>query len=239
MDRAISEHEPSPLHMGCFVRPMRMEDIPQTSAVERACFPAGWIATPFKKELRNRSAIYLVACEASDPKKATAEAHAFDAPSVEEPPKAGLQKLVEGIRGVFGQPEPPPEVQRQKIVGFVGVWFMVDEAHITVIGVRDEYRRHGIGELLLLAAAEGAMQRGAHVLTLEVRISNQAAQGLYKKYGFQAVGTRKGYYTDNREDAVIMTTDSIGSPTYKTLFEGLSQEHAAHWGASVRHIGGG
>jgi len=235
MDRAISTYGSPAPPMGFFVRPMRMEDIPQTSAVERACFPAGWIATPFKKELKNRSAVYLVACEAADPKNALAEAHAFDhAPAPEEPAKGGLLQLV---KGVFSQPEPPPEDQRQKIVGFVGVWFMVDEAHITVIGVRDEHRRHGIGELLLLAALEVSFQRGAHVMTLEVRVSNQAAQGLYKKYGYQAAGVRKGYYTDNKEDALIMTTEAIGSSAYRARYEQLAQEHAQRWGASVRWVG--
>jgi ribosomal-protein-alanine N-acetyltransferase len=236
MDRAISTYG-SAAPMGFFIRPMRMEDIPQTSAVERACFPAGWIATPFKRELKNRSAVYLVACEAANPKNALTEAHAFDTAPPEDPPKAGLQRLVEGMKGVFSQPEPPPEVQWQHIVGFVGVWFMVDEAHITVIGVRDEYRRHGVGELLLLAATEASFQREAAVMTLEVRISNQAAQGLYTKYGYHKAGVRKGYYTDNKEDALIMTTEAIGSPAYRALHARLAQEHAARWGASVRHIG--
>jgi ribosomal-protein-alanine N-acetyltransferase len=74
------------------------------------------------------------------------------------------------------------------------------------------------------------------VATLEVRMSNQAAQKLYEKYGFKPAGVRKGYYTDNREDALIMTTSPINTPEYAALLETLRRDHAARWGASVRLV---
>ena len=78
------------------------------------------------------------------------------------------------------------------------------------------------------------MERGADVLTLEVRVSNQLAQNLYKKYGFTIKGLRKAYYTDNREDAYIMTTGSIRDPSYGKAFAELVELHGARWGRSER-----
>lgn len=93
------------------------------------------------------------------------------------------------------------------VVGYAGLWFIVDEAHLTSIAVRDEHRRRGIGERLLRASLELALERQATMMTLEVRASNQAAQALYQKYGFRKVGLRRGYYSDNHEDAWLMTVD--------------------------------
>jgi ribosomal-protein-alanine N-acetyltransferase len=93
------------------------------------------------------------------------------------------------------------------IVGYAGLWFIVDEAHLTSIAVREEQRRRGIGEQLLKASLQLAAARQAAMMTLEVRASNQAAQALYEKYGFKTVGVRRGYYTDNHEDAYLMTVD--------------------------------
>jgi ribosomal-protein-alanine N-acetyltransferase len=115
--------------------------------------------------------------------------------------------------------------------GFLGLWFMVDEGHIVTVAVRQSRRRHGIGELLLLAAFDLAESKGLHVLTLECRVSNTAAQALYEKYGFERVGIRKRYYTDNNEDAVIMTTPSTEDPTYAARIEDLRRRHAERWGA--------
>ncbi|MCD8511841.1 MAG: ribosomal protein S18-alanine N-acetyltransferase [Bacillus sp. (in: Bacteria)] len=92
----------------------------------------------------------------------------------------------------------------ERIVGYNGVWVIIDEAHITNIAVHSDFRRQGIGELLLEGAIKLAKELGAKKLTLEVRVSNYAAQSMYKKKGFQNGGIRKNYYTDNQEDAQIM-----------------------------------
>jgi ribosomal-protein-alanine N-acetyltransferase len=91
------------------------------------------------------------------------------------------------------------------VLGYAGLWFIVDEAHLTSIAVREEQRRRGIGERLLKACLELALERQATMMTLEVRASNRAAQALYEKYGFKTVGVRRGYYSDNHEDAYLMT----------------------------------
>ncbi len=95
------------------------------------------------------------------------------------------------------------------IVAYGGMWLMVDEAHITTFAVHPAWRRQRIGERLLLAFLDLAMVRQAHEATLEVRLSNLAARRLYEKYGFRPVGLRPRYYSDDNEDALIMTTEPL------------------------------
>ena len=91
-----------------------------------------------------------------------------------------------------------------KVVGYAGMWKVCDEGHITNIAVHPEYRGNGIGSLLLEYLIKLAQAEGVASMTLEVRRSNFAAQALYNKYGFKVSGLRKGYYSDNGEDAIIM-----------------------------------
>ena len=129
-----------------------------------------------------------------------------------------------GARRPLGAgPEGLSQAAGQRILGFVGLWFMAGEAHITAIAVDERSRGKSIGELLLMSSIDLAMQKGADVVTLEARVSNHVAQSLYEKYLFEKVGIRKGYYTDNREDAVIMTTRPIHSPAYQEHLQDLRE----------------
>ena len=103
-----------------------------------------------------------------------------------------------------------------RIVAYGGMWLMVDEAHITTFAVHPAWRRQRIGERLLLAFLDLARDRHAREATLEVRLSNLAARRLYEKYGFRPVGLRPRYYSDNNEDALIMTTESFGDPSLES-----------------------
>lgn len=96
------------------------------------------------------------------------------------------------------------ETEDGDIVGYVGLWLIVDEAQITNIAVHPKYRGHKIGEKLFGFAMQYAIGEGAGLLSLEVRVSNTVAQNLYRKFGLIEGGIRKGYYTDNGEDAVVM-----------------------------------
>jgi ribosomal-protein-alanine N-acetyltransferase len=96
-----------------------------------------------------------------------------------------------------------------QILGFIGFWMLVDEAHISTIAVDPDHRRRGIGELLLLGAMQAAIPLGATMMTLEVRESNFSAINLYTKQGFQIVGRRRQYYRNNQEDAILMTLDNL------------------------------
>jgi [ribosomal protein S18]-alanine N-acetyltransferase len=102
-----------------------------------------------------------------------------------------------------------------ELVGYGGMWTMVDEAHITTFAVHPGRRRRGIGERLLLALLDVAIARRANEATLEVRLSNLAARRLYEKYGFRPVGLRPRYYTDDQEDALIMTTEPLGERRFR------------------------
>ncbi|MFB6468469.1 ribosomal protein S18-alanine N-acetyltransferase [Cytobacillus sp. Hz8] len=92
----------------------------------------------------------------------------------------------------------------EQIVGYCGMWLVVDEAHITNVAVLPEYRGQKIGEALMRKTMEFASAHGAVTMTLEVRVSNMIAQSLYRKLGFMDGAIRKSYYTDNHEDALVM-----------------------------------
>jgi ribosomal-protein-alanine N-acetyltransferase len=103
-------------------------------------------------------------------------------------------------------------------VAYAGIWLMVDEAHITTFAVLPEWRRRGIGGRLMHAVMDLAVRMDARVATLEVRLSNMPARRLYQQFGFKPVGVRPRYYSDNGEDALIMTTDRLVSePMHKRL----------------------
>ncbi|ATW25569.1 ribosomal protein S18-alanine N-acetyltransferase [Candidatus Formimonas warabiya] len=96
-----------------------------------------------------------------------------------------------------------------KLIGYGGMWVIIDEAHITNIAVHPYYRGKRVGEAVIFHLMAQAMAKGAYKMTLEVRPSNISAQKLYLRLGFNAVGRRKGYYTDTKEDAIIMWKDLI------------------------------
>ncbi|MBN2796488.1 MAG: ribosomal protein S18-alanine N-acetyltransferase [Clostridia bacterium] len=92
----------------------------------------------------------------------------------------------------------------EKIVGYGGVWYIVDEGHITNVAIHPDYRQRGLGKMLVQAMIEDASKASIRQMTLEVRASNASAIGLYEKMGFESVGVRPKYYSDNQEDALIM-----------------------------------
>jgi len=111
-----------------------------------------------------------------------------------------------------------------EVVGFAGLWVMVDEAHVTTFAVDPRWRRQGVGERLLLALFEIAEARRAREATLEVRLSNVPARRLYEKFGFRPVGIRPRYYSDNGEDALIMTTDPLDNAALRERLAGIRND---------------
>ncbi len=101
------------------------------------------------------------------------------------------------------------------VLAYGGMWLLGEDAHITTIATHPDWRRRHIGEWLLIHMAEVARSHGVSALTLEVRLRNTAAQALYAKLGFVAVGLRRGYYQDTGEDARLLTLFGI--------------DHAAVW----------
>lgn len=123
----------------------------------------------------------------------------------------------------------------RQVVGYGGMWVVMDEAHITTLAVSPEYRGRKIGERLLYALLEEAAVQGATRATLEVRERNVVAQNLYRKYGFREAAIRRNYYTDNQENAVVMWADDIASPAYAEQLRMLHRELYAVYDAHIRH----
>jgi ribosomal-protein-alanine N-acetyltransferase len=111
----------------------------------------------------------------------------------------------------------------REIVGYAGLMMSLTDGHVTTIAVDPAWHRHGIGTRLLLALAREAVARDATALTLEVRLSNQGAQELYKRFGFTAVGVRKGYYADTGEDALVMWSYGVNEPEFARLLAALER----------------
>lgn len=183
------------------VEPMRPHDLEQVMEIERVSFTAPWSMHAFDYELHyNEMAHYYVA-----------------RPQM----RNGLEHAALAERGGVARPfwskwftNEPPQSTREPVVGYGGFWKMVDEAHVSTIAIAPMQRQRGIGELLLIAMIEAAQEIGATVVTLEVRKSNASARALYSKYGFEIVGERMRYYSDNGEDAWIMTTPNITTASF-------------------------
>ena len=113
----------------------------------------------------------------------------------------------------------------KETVAYGGLWLMVDEAHVTTFAVLPLYRRQGVGGRLMVELMRLARDLGARVVTLEVRLSNQPARALYHRFGFRPVGVRPRYYSDNGEDALIMTTDELATPQMRDLLAALEKKY--------------
>jgi len=109
------------------------------------------------------------------------------------------------------------------VVGYAGLMMSLTDGHVTTIAVDPAWHRQGVGVRLLLSLAREAIDRGALALTLEVRLSNRGAQELYKRFGFTAVGVRKGYYADTGEDALVMWAYEVSEPPYLRLLDGIER----------------
>lgn len=109
----------------------------------------------------------------------------------------------------------------REVVGYAGLMMSLTDGHVTTIAVDPAWHRHGIGTRLLLTLAHEAIDRGTLTMTLEVRLSNKPAQEMYKRFGFTAVGVRKGYYGDTGEDALVMWAYEVSDVPYRRLLAGI------------------
>ena len=210
------------------VRRMRLSDIPQVLEVERQSFPSMWPPTAFRRELQqNRLAHYIVIGEANPEAAAAHGDH-------EQPDPGPISRFLGEIKHILTGDDPaslpPPEERAELITGFIGLWMLPDEVHIVTIAVRDSHRRQGIGEMLLIAALDLAREKTQPMVTLEVRVSNDPAIRLYEKYGFEQVGRRPRYYSDNHEDADILTANPVTTSDYGERLARLREEHRVRYG---------
>jgi [ribosomal protein S18]-alanine N-acetyltransferase len=187
-------------------RPMAKEDLDQVNEIDREAFPTQWPPANYRQELQNKIAYYLVVCD---------NTRTITPPHLSEKRRGDIMSILMPWKREHIAVLPSIPAPQFYIAGFSGIWMMAGEAHITNIAVRQEYRGRGLGEFLLVATYDLAQSQNASFMTLEVRASNIVAQGLYNKYGFVEMGVRKGYYLDNHEDAVIMSTEMLNSYTYQ------------------------
>ena len=212
--------------MDIALRRMRAEDIPQVLEIEQEAFSTGWVGTPFRRELNSRYTRFLVAYHADGSEPVDPGAIEDQAPS--GPADASLwARMLTGVKSALGLRD---DGDGDDLAGYVGIWLQGDQAHITEIAVREDLRGRGIGELLIIGTLRVAFEQGLTEVTLEARVSNFVAQRLYDKYGFNEAGIRKNYYADNREDAVIMTTDPIHTAAYREKFAALQDNFLARYG---------
>ncbi len=190
-------------------------DIHQVAEIDREAFSEEQLFrsyASYHREIHNPLARYIVAC--------AGEEHGLNTNKqiMPEPPwyKRLLSRNHHNVQHT---------TSAQYILGFAGFWIMPDEAHITALGVRSNHRRSGMGERLLISLIDLATQLSIKTITLEVRVSNKSAQSLYQKYGFQTVGRRPRYYSNNSEDAVLMSTNTITSASFQTHFQELKEAH--------------
>lgn len=192
--------------MTYYIAPMQIDDIAEVAKVERQCFSNPWPQSAYRRELRNPgNNAYIVLWHRAD--------SGDDSARSESRGPLGLLPFVRRGDRATGD----------TVAGFGGMWVLYDEAHVTTIGVAPEHRGKGLGELLLIRLIEEARQRNAEWVTLEVRVSNDSAQALYRKYGFTQQGVRKRYYSDNGEDAYIMWSPSLRSPEYQARYAELTR----------------
>jgi len=218
----------------CSIRLMAERDISGVEEIYREAFPTSLPLPPFVNELRSSDTAFLVAYQGNgnqfsesltSPKRRLSIKSLMPAP-----------RMLTSIKTAFSRALKNDRLVRSSILGFVAISLIDESAHITSIASHIRFRGMGIGELLLIGAVEVALFKRLSYVTLEVRVSNEIAQSLYRKYGFKEIGIRRRYYLDNGEDALIMTTDLITTPFHKCSFSNLIKRHELRWGISVRKL---
>jgi ribosomal-protein-alanine N-acetyltransferase len=204
------ETGPSRTRVGldCALEPMAVADVEEVLAIERASFRFPWSERAFLSELTLPYAVWRVARMPTG----SGQPSAVASPSGR---RAASWHLVR---------KPP----RGPLVGYAGLQVILDEGHIMDVAVHPDFRRLGIGELLLLDLYDQVRPRGVLRLTLEVRASNMVAQNLYRKYGFSVEGRRPRYYGDG-EDALIMWTGRLDMRETQKQWEELRCRLQRRW----------
>lgn len=180
--------------MALALRPMESGDVPRVAAIDQLSFPTPWPPSAFRSELKRASATYLVLVK-----------------DVEESSASDDEAAAPWFRRFFGRANAP------RIVGYVGFRVQSGRGHITTIALHPDWRRHGLGEFLLVEALDRMVSSDVEKVTLEMRPSNDAAFQLYRKHDFEIVELRRGYYRDG-EDAWVMAVD-LGDAAYQRKLE--------------------
>lgn len=166
--------------MSLVLRYMELDDIPQVVAIDKLAFDPPWSVRSYSYEINESNYSHMVVLEEQG----------------EEHPASGLKRLVQSLSGHAGA--------ERRIIAYGGLWHIVDEAHISTIATHPDLRGQGYGEIVLAGMVRRSLTLGAAYIVLEVRVSNIAAQNLYKKYDFEIIDLKPRYYHNNGEDAYDM-----------------------------------
>jgi len=214
------------------VEPMRLSDVRAVLAIERASFSSPWPARAYHYELvrSDCSHYFVLRYRGGEPAQDDAilvEPQEETRSPEELPGKQGRRGLLDRLCQAL------QHRTRGQIVGYGGFWTSGYQAHISTLAVAPQWRRQGLGLLMMLHMLDCATDLGMRAATLEVRLSNAVAQKLYEKCGFRQSGLRRRYYRDNLEDALLMSTPSLTSPTYRAHLLTLWEEPRPHSGQQV------
>lgn len=183
------------------LRYMALPDIPEVSAIDQVSFDPAWSARSYAYEVSESNYSHMVVLEQGE----------------EEKPKPGWRRLVQNISGNGNE-------SGSQIVGYGGLWHIVDESHISTIATHPQFRGRGWGEVLLAGMIHRSITLKAAYIVLEVRVSNIVAQRLYEKYEFETLAVKPKYYHNNGEDAYDMRLNLEDNPGYITRFERRYEE---------------
>ena len=212
---------------------MVIDDIRDVSTIERLCFSMPWPTSAYRRELKTPETNRYIVARYVPPEVARQAGLQEPTPATltrlshpelynhnhthahQEQNRSILSSLLPWLRNGEQSQSENGAASPFPIVGYAGLWLMVDEAHVTTIGVHPDHRGRAVGELLFLGLVDIAQQMRAFRMTLEVRVSNLSAQALYQKYGLENAGVRKRYYSDNGEDAYIMWSEPVNTPAFQ------------------------
>jgi ribosomal-protein-alanine N-acetyltransferase len=194
---------------------MQAADVPRVVAIDRLSFPTPWSASSYLYELRhgNRAFYYVLQPE----------------PTGEPPPRtSSWRSWLQNVVGLQA---------RRQLIGYAGFRNKrpFPDAHISTIAIHPDWRGNGLGELLLLTTIEKARAMGFDTITLEVRVTNNVAQNLYRKYDFRLRGVHSRYYRDG-EDALLMEINAA-TPSYSARLAALRRTLEARLGDPRETVG--
>lgn len=169
------------------LRPMALKDVDEVHELDKLAYPIAWPVNVYTREIAANTSLFFV----------------LEIPGCAPASDNLLRRLLRG----------GDDTERQ-LIGFSGMWYVIDEAHVSTIAVHPDWHGNGLGDLLFWNMLRHAFYLGVAKLTLEVRVSNTIAQNLYRKYGLDVIGLRKGYYSDNGEDAYMMINSEF-TPEYQ------------------------
>jgi ribosomal-protein-alanine N-acetyltransferase len=186
------------------LRHMRLNDIAQIVAIDRQAFPNPWSENVYRYEIGQNTLSSMVVLSQPEPEREPAQ-------------DVQLRSTFVRLFGRFSGNTLPV------IYGYGGFWMSQHSAHISTLATHPDYRGHGFGEVLLAGMIRRALNLDARQISLEVRVSNEPAIALYRKYGFEFRGVKVSYYRDNGEDAYDMRVSQVDD-AYRSLFKHAWQD---------------